>query len=160
EPGVLINPILKPYKNCLIIISDNKDRIGYRAGKSYGGKVSRMKEELFYVEEHGRIIGDIAWTFSNYTSFIAYPAEESYLTIEGGAFYVSGDYSRDKKTRYVMNGFRISRSRTIIRNQWVGDRKSTRLNSSHVKISYAVFCLKKKKTFPHSKLHLLRCRKL
>src|SRR5436309_5517084 len=29
-----------------------------------------------------------------------------------------------------------------IRNQ---DRKSTRLNSSHVKISYAVFCLKKKK---------------
>src|SRR5690606_41946321 len=27
----------------------------------------------------------------------------------------------------------------------LGDRKSTRLNSSHVKISYAVFCLKKKK---------------
>src|SRR5439155_18811781 len=26
-----------------------------------------------------------------------------------------------------------------------GDRKSTRLNSSHVAISYAVFCLKKKK---------------
>src|SRR5690554_7001249 len=31
---------------------------------------------------------------------------------------------------------------------WIGgaDRKSTRLNSSHVRISYAVFCLKKKKT--------------
>src|SRR5690625_2638503 len=28
-----------------------------------------------------------------------------------------------------------------------GDRKSTRLNSSHVAISYAVFCLKKKKTY-------------
>src|SRR3712207_7267117 len=28
----------------------------------------------------------------------------------------------------------------------VGDRKSTRLNSSHANISYAVFCLKKKKT--------------
>src|SRR5690349_22259559 len=27
----------------------------------------------------------------------------------------------------------------------IGDRKSTRLNSSHVEISYAVFCLKKKK---------------
>src|SRR5438067_11809585 len=27
----------------------------------------------------------------------------------------------------------------------IGDRKSTRLNSSHVSISYAVFCLKKKK---------------
>src|SRR5690554_7657366 len=28
---------------------------------------------------------------------------------------------------------------------WSSDRKSTRLNSSHVRISYAVFCLKKKK---------------
>src|SRR5690606_39382052 len=40
---------------------------------------------------------------------------------------------------------------TMIRLHEVGkgaqgiDRKSTRLNSSHVKISYAVFCLKKKK---------------
>src|SRR5256885_12509124 len=29
------------------------------------------------------------------------------------------------------------------------DRKSTRLNSSHLVISYAVFCLKKKKIIPH-----------
>src|SRR5215475_15275356 len=33
-----------------------------------------------------------------------------------------------------------------------GDRKSTRLNSSHVKISYAVFCLKKKKTINNLKM--------
>src|SRR5690242_20979133 len=31
------------------------------------------------------------------------------------------------------------------RLQLLGDRKSTRLNSSHMSISYAVFCLKKKK---------------
>src|SRR5207302_10569923 len=31
----------------------------------------------------------------------------------------------------------------------IEDRKSTRLNSSHVKISYAVFCLKKKKKHIH-----------
>src|SRR5690606_41663460 len=31
------------------------------------------------------------------------------------------------------------------------DRKSTRLNSSHVKISYAVFCLKKKKRYENDK---------
>src|SRR5690554_7588663 len=30
------------------------------------------------------------------------------------------------------------------------DRKSTRLNSSHVRISYAVFCLKKKKKKKHN----------
>src|SRR5690606_40125319 len=33
------------------------------------------------------------------------------------------------------------------------DRKSTRLNSSHVKISYAVFCLKKKKKRRHAPTH-------
>src|SRR2546422_7525422 len=41
-----------------------------------------------------------------------------------------------------------------------GDRKSTRLNSSHGYISYAVFCLKKKKnksnTINHKSLHITR----
>src|SRR2546427_8582476 len=37
----------------------------------------------------------------------------------------------------------------------VGDRKSTRLNSSHSQISYAVFCLKKKK----KEFHRTTCRK-
>src|SRR3712207_8123531 len=37
---------------------------------------------------------------------------------------------------------RLSAGWTIVR----GDRKSTRLNSSHANISYAVFCLKKKKS--------------
>src|SRR5436309_7935934 len=36
-------------------------------------------------------------------------------------------------------------AKTPVRTCASGDRKSTRLNSSHVKISYAVFCLKKKK---------------
>src|SRR5258705_8245034 len=34
---------------------------------------------------------------------------------------------------------------TVLRNSVQQDRKSTRLNSSHLGISYAVFCLKKKK---------------
>src|SRR5437899_8195002 len=33
----------------------------------------------------------------------------------------------------------------LLRNRQTIDRKSTRLNSSHLGISYAVFCLKKKK---------------
>src|SRR5437899_8754593 len=33
-----------------------------------------------------------------------------------------------------------------VRERHLPDRKSTRLNSSHLGISYAVFCLKKKKT--------------
>src|SRR2546427_7741796 len=34
---------------------------------------------------------------------------------------------------------------TSVSARAIGDRKSTRLNSSHSQISYAVFCLKKKK---------------
>src|SRR5207302_10124186 len=42
-------------------------------------------------------------------------------------------------------GVRLA-ARSVLDVQGSGeDRKSTRLNSSHVKISYAVFCLKKKK---------------
>src|SRR5699024_11677160 len=37
-----------------------------------------------------------------------------------------------------------------------GDRKSTRLNSSHVSISYAVFCLKKKKIARVTRYHSIR----
>src|SRR5690554_7316817 len=44
------------------------------------------------------------------------------------------------------NGRRVGGGQGIPRGAWVigGDRKSTRLNFSHVRISYAVFCLKKK----------------
>src|SRR3989442_4684540 len=44
----------------------------------------------------------------------------------------------------------VSRRRSEMRVD--GDRKSTRLNSSHVRISYAVFCLKKKKKSPTEQL--------
>src|SRR5258705_4172784 len=40
----------------------------------------------------------------------------------------------------------------------IRDRKSTRLNSSHLGISYAVFCLKKKKTTMAPRVYTLRSR--
>src|SRR5690606_40578017 len=46
----------------------------------------------------------------------------------------------------ALNALRLSlRDRVRESALFNADRKSTRLNSSHVKISYAVFCLKKKK---------------
>src|SRR3712207_8902569 len=44
----------------------------------------------------------------------------------------------------VLGGCRLRREQQAERGD--GDRKSTRLNSSHANISYAVFCLKKKNT--------------
>src|SRR3712207_8102968 len=54
----------------------------------------------------------------------------------------------------ALRGFNVTNSRGFglgVQTEWgffetIGDRKSTRLNSSHANISYAVFCLKKKKT--------------
>src|SRR5438876_3661502 len=41
-------------------------------------------------------------------------------------------------------------ARVAIGDATLADRKSTRLNSSHPSISYAVFCLKKKKNIIHT----------
>src|SRR5690606_39317409 len=58
------------------------------------------------------------------------------------------DYAAGKKVKFSAylrgNGMRAVAGRKALLFGRV-DRKSTRLNSSHVKISYAVFCLKKKK---------------
>src|SRR2546426_5121059 len=52
---------------------------------------------------------------------------------------------RHRTSQRILDGNHRSRDRTA-------DRKSTRLNSSHLVISYAVFCLKKKKK--HNNMHI------
>src|SRR5436305_7001998 len=47
--------------------------------------------------------------------------------------------------RHIVGAVPTHPSRCLRKAPRGGDRKSTRLNSSHVRISYAVFCLKKKK---------------
>src|SRR5256885_10748842 len=47
----------------------------------------------------------------------------------------------------------VTRTGVIVPQRIVTDRKSTRLNSSHLVISYAVFCLKKKNINHHSAHH-------
>src|SRR5256885_9678950 len=53
---------------------------------------------------------------------------------------VAGERTR----RSVLVKKRLANDSSAAR-RWARDRKSTRLNSSHLVISYAVFCLKKKK---------------
>src|SRR5699024_12362457 len=76
-----------------------------------------------------------------------------------------GDYMANTEGRYSEFGTICTQVKRAIRNdqirggmagiynpsitQRLKDRKSTRLNSSHVSISYAVFCLKKKKKKKH-----------
>src|SRR5205807_10547391 len=58
---------------------------------------------------------------------------------------------RVSRSRWVSLESKVGPLVSLSRGRWAGvpcgrrDRKSTRLNSSHLVISYAVFCLKKKK---------------
>src|SRR3712207_7895664 len=51
----------------------------------------------------------------------------------------------DRRDQTPSHGSRQERGRLVEDEELRPDRKSTRLNSSHANISYAVFCLKKKK---------------
>src|SRR5215475_15565196 len=61
--------------------------------------------------------------------------------------------SRLRACRIASATSRRSWDRPCRRRVRCRDRKSTRLNSSHVKISYAVFCLKKKKKKNNNKCY-------
>src|SRR5256885_15725777 len=67
------------------------------------------------------------------------------------AFIVGGSYGRGAMSCRKGQDFRGSWGAPTMMALEGGslDRKSTRLNSSHLVISYAVFCLKKKKDRPH-----------
>lgn len=119
RPGVQIIPELAPYAGHLITVVDANDRIGIRAGANYS-KRGWAREELFYVEEEGRIIGDIAWQFQDFTSITATPCNDNYLIIEGGGLHFSGDTPIDSSPGYHQHGISVQRSRTIIREQWMG----------------------------------------
>src|SRR5947209_5288975 len=75
---------------------------------------------------------------SIYDAAMKYQAEKVPLVVFAGAEYGNGS-SRD----WAAKGTRLLGVRAVI-CQSFEDRKSTRLNSSHANISYAVFCLKKK----------------
>src|SRR5690625_6953693 len=60
-------------------------------------------------------------------------------------FYFVGDYRFRAKSRSSRMTSEGGWSNRLGEKTPTADRKSTRLNSSHVAISYAVFCLKKKK---------------
>src|SRR2546427_1617138 len=73
-----------------------------------------------------------------------------YTTLFRSAEYVGfspGPPGNHSDLSSIMRGPVGVRRRMALHGPWAvrGDRKSTRLNSSHSQISYAVFCLKKKK---------------
>src|SRR2546422_8616311 len=73
------------------------------------------------------------------------------------ALPILGRVARGRGVTWAPAGATDQRRAGTRRNQKGRDRKSTRLNSSHGYISYAVFCLKKKK-IPHRRISKPRAR--
>src|SRR5438552_18813461 len=91
----------------------------------------------------------ISLAFPSFFFFFTDPATTEIYTLSlHDALPISITRSRDKEVTTsgtTMNGW-SRKIRASVRWFWASrDRKSTRLNSSHQIISYAVFCLKKKK---------------
>src|SRR3712207_7655457 len=79
-------------------------------------------------------------TLFPYTTLFRSVEEDSTSCIRKGVVY-----NVDKTVQCLSNI--MQKLKTILKTN-IKDRKSTRLNSSHANISYAVFCLKKK-NIPH-----------
>src|SRR2546426_4468443 len=77
----------------------------------------------------------------------ALPISADAVVTENGDAHHERSTARTDRPRRTHS--RPSRSALVVcRHTMAVDRKSTRLNSSHLVISYAVFCLKKKKDLP------------
>src|SRR2546429_5820163 len=69
--------------------------------------------------------------------------------VQADRYYIPLAVALSDSTHGTIRGFEVVtvRLRDTEGAEGVGDRKSTRLNSSHGYISYAVFCLKKKNKY-------------
>src|SRR5205814_9814946 len=81
---------------------------------------------------------------TNYTTFSS-PKLTHYLVIHSFPTRRSSDLSGSSWAASTMTSSTTTTRPTSSGARQRGDRKSTRLNSSHLGISYAVFCLKKKR---------------
>src|SRR5436853_2342860 len=68
-----------------------------------------------------------------------------YERITGQSFYQAPVPARREQGNFSPGDNGTLKEIHGLREKYLADRKSTRLNSSHLGISYAVFCLKKKK---------------
>src|SRR5256885_11807468 len=93
-------------------------------------------------------------TLFPYTTLFRSPVDQGGRVAEarGGGPDDVGDAQVLPVQACAVPGHGRRRIRLAMMLRWIcEDRKSTRLNSSHLVISYAVFCLNKKKEYTHSR---------
>src|SRR5690554_4702838 len=123
------------------------DIVGRRCGMTDNSERQKVLDS--FVHQHNyekRLLGD-SYNFDTKHDHILYSAETAKDSWEEKRKKVQNKIKRlnreiEKLTKEINSLKSLEKGFTYSRDV---DRKSTRLNSSHVRISYAVFCLKKKK---------------
>src|SRR5690606_39925245 len=104
-------------------------------------------QELIGTWVIARRMEDLTFLFEEQGWFDVFPAGLiDLISTEEGVWSVPVNIHRSNVMWYIPEN--LERWGVSVPKTWE-DRKSTRLNSSHVKISYAVFCLKKKNKLTH-----------
>src|SRR3712207_8151354 len=85
-------------------------------------------------------------TLFPYTTLLPISRPDAFRFLPAGSQTLRGEAGNGRRAHRLMP-FQCSLRGTGRHGQSDPDRKSTRLNSSHANISYAVFCLKKKKHY-------------
>src|SRR5574344_2258884 len=111
-------------------ISWNVNGLRACVGKGFNEVFEQLDADFFCLQETKMQEGQLDIEFSGYKSYWNYAEKKGY---SGTAIFARHE---------PMN---VTYGLGIKEHDNEGDRKSTRLNSSHQIISYAVFCLKKKK---------------
>src|SRR5207249_12180184 len=104
--------------------------VSLRATTSLGMQGAEQDLNIFRIQARGLLPGVTLINQATIQTF------QQRSLVRDQAIYGQEEVLALDERLFVSAGVRADRSR---------DRKSTRLNSSHVSISYAVFCLKKKK---------------
>src|ERR1041385_8104012 len=114
------------------------------------GCVRSLEIRYPYIEEYRKPNGQWAVGAKLSRRTIAGRSDVTYLPADADPTGREPNWQRDLQ-RTVMHGLGFC---PVVWYPFMRDRKSTRLNSSHGYISYAVFCLKKKKTKSSNNTHV------
>src|ERR671918_218512 len=122
-----------------------REGLPYRAPGPNGRTRARIAEALMAAHQAGRVrasIGSGSDFFGPYAHDSKVGDRVFARAVAGKPAQVLGDPDLPHTVTYIDD---FARALVTLGEREEADRKSTRLNSSHLVISYAVFCLKKKK---------------
>src|SRR5690606_7287102 len=152
-PGwaILINNILKPgiaYEEEEDVNMPKRSAIFYNTVGNYRLAVKELQPNIYRYENDAEAYVTLANSYMQYGAFMS-SGDDIVRRLDSAAYYLQVAKTIDPQEKNI---YSASGNLQLMKGNYVRakadletyvklDRKSTRLNSSHVKISYAVFCL-------------------